>query len=119
MIVALTAPTLTVVPNISQSSSTICRRESRRGRRPPVGSGKLETPCDRMQDANSSVLLLLASELWPADVLVAVPLELDEPHAARPRAAASRPMMIVTRMGASLRFGLASKCYEIGGNRLR
>ncbi len=91
----------------------------RRGRRPLVGSGNLETPCDRMQDANSSVLLLLASELWPADVLVAMPLELDEPHAARAKAAASRPMMIVNRMGASLRFGLASKCYEIGGNRLR
>jgi len=91
-----------------------------RGRRPPLGSGKLETPCDRMQDANSSVLLLLASELWPADAFVAVPLGLDEPHAARPKAAAaSRLMMIVNRMGASLRFGFASKHYEIGGKRPR
>jgi hypothetical protein len=73
-----------------------------RARRPPVGSGKLETPCDRMQDANSSVLPLLASELWPPDAFVAVPLGLDEPHAASPKAAASRLMMIVNRMGASL-----------------
>jgi hypothetical protein len=56
-----------------------------------------------MQDANSSVLLLLASELWPADAFVAVRLGLDEPHAARPKAAASRLMMIANRIGASLR----------------
>jgi hypothetical protein len=91
-----------------------------RGRRPAVGSGKLETPCDRMQDANSSVLLPLASELWPADAFAAVPLGLDEPHAARPKAAAaSRLMMIVNRIEASLRFGFASEHYEIGGNRPR
>src|ERR1700733_13300510 len=75
--------------------------------RPLVRSGKLGTPWERMQVENSSVLLLLASALWPPDEFVAVVLGVDEPHAARPKAAASRLRMIVNRM--------ARPVNEIGG----
>src|SRR5690349_11709246 len=55
---------------------------------PPVGSGKFETPCDRMHFANASALAALAGS-FRAEVDPPA-LGWEEPQAASPRAAVRR-----------------------------
>src|SRR6185312_8165589 len=63
---------------------------------PPVGSGKFETPCERMHFANASALPEPAGSFW-AEVDPPV-LDRKEPQAASPRTAVRRRGKIVRRM---------------------